>query len=344
LKKVFWFTLVAAGLICIFAMAGCGNITSLFKEKEKGQEPISDLAASSIFIDSAEIRAQTIQLINRAQKAIYIELHILNDPEIVSLLAGRSHQGIEVRILLDQWQRENMATVKELKNQNVSVQYYPAQKGQYQRVRYMVIDYQVAVFYSQDWLQSGTNTHSIAIKLTGDTAWNMTKSFREDWEYTTTLALQLPEKITLPEDNITFSLNGGVKQQVLNAINSATKEILIESEQVSYKTVVDALLDARKRGCSVRLILSPSCIEATPDAIAAFKGAGIEVRYYQSPNQQTIKLNTGIFDDKKIIVTNSSWSYYSFVINHEASLAIPSPQAVLKLKETFEQDWNNSRI
>lgn len=320
-----------------FVLSGCATILPFFKEKEP--EQVSNLSASSILVDAAEIRSQTIQLINNAKKAIFIELSSLDDPEILNMLISRSRTGIEVRILLDQWQRENSATIKDLKNQNVSVQYYPAQKGQYQRVRYMVIDYQVAVFFGQDWTAKGFSTPSMAIKLTGDTAWTMAKSFDKDWRYTTTLSLNLPKEINLPEDNIAFVVNAGVKQQVLRLINTATSEIKIAVEQLSDPETVEALTEARKRGCKIQLIVSPSCAVATPNTIKQFKEKEIEIKYFNHPDKPPIGFNVGIFDNKTLIMTSSSWTYSSFVINHEGTLIIPSPSAVEKVKNLFENEW-----
>jgi cardiolipin synthase len=324
----------------ILMLSGCESTLPFFKNKEP--ERLSNLAASSILVDTLEIRSQTIQLISNAKKAIFIQLSALDDPEILNLLVDKSQSGIEIRILLDQWQRDNSATVKYLKNRNISVQYYPAQKGQYQRVRYMVIDYQVGIFYGMDWTTKGFNSHSLAIKLTGDTAWTMVKSFDKDWAYTTTLSLALPENIELPEDNITFTVNAGVKQQILKQINSATSTIRVGVEQLSDSETVNALKEAKKRGCEIKLILSSSCAVATPNTIKELKEAEIEIRYFNHPDKLPVCLNIGVFDNRTLIMTSSSWTYYSFVINHEGSLTIPSPSAIEKINNLFALEWERS--
>lgn len=329
-------------LICLIillslVLTGCTDILPFFKDEEP--ERVSNLSAGSVLTDSAEVRTQTIQLINNARKAIFIELAALDDSEILNLLVKKSKSGVEVRILLDQWQTENSATVKNLKNQNISVQYYPAQKGQYHRVRCMVVDYQVALFYSKDWTKASLKAHSMAIKLTGNTAWSLAKSYNKDWQDTTTLSLDLPENIELPEDYITYSVNAGVKQQILRAINTATSEIKILSEQLSDPETVNALIEAKKRGCKIEIILSPSCATGTPNTIKRFKETAIDVRYFNNPDKQSISYNVGIFDNKTLIITNSSWTYYTFFINHEGVLVIPSPAAVEKINNLFNQEW-----
>ncbi|RNC29752.1 MAG: Cardiolipin synthase [Candidatus Dichloromethanomonas elyunquensis] len=328
--------------LCITILSGC-NIKLPFL-KEKKPEVISNLSANSILTDSYEIRSQTIQIINNAQRAVFVQLSALDDAEIINLLVEKSRSGVKVHILLDQWQRENSETVKNLKNQNVSIQYYPAQKGQYQRVRYLVADYQLAVFYGNDWTAKGFASHTLAIKLTGNAAWIMAKSFDKDWSYTTTLSLGLPENMNLPKDNIIFTQNSGVKPQLLKQINSSDKEIIAEVEQISDPESVDALVAAKKRGCIVKLIVSPSCATVTPNTIKKFKDTGIEVRYFNSPNKLPIGFNLSIFDNKSIIMTSSSWTYYAFVINHEGALVIPSPTASDSLSNTLNQEWLNATL
>jgi cardiolipin synthase len=330
-------------ILLTLSLTGCGKLLPLFNNKKP--EVVSNLASSSILLDNQAIRSQTLQIIGGARKTIFIELSVLHDQEIVNLLIAKAHSNVKVHILLDQWQRENTETVKTLKNENVSVQYYPAQKGQYQRLRYLVTDCQVAVFYGNDWTPDGFASHTLAIKLTGDTAWTMAKSFDKDWSYTTTLSLGLPESSNLPADNITFtSLNSGVKQQLLNKINAATTEILAEIEQVSDPETVDALVAAKKRGCVVRLIVSPSCAVATPNTIQKFKEAGIEIRYFNSANKQAMGINLGIFDNKLMVVTSSSWTYPAFVMNHEGALTIPSPAAAEYMSGVLKQEWSSGTL
>ncbi len=324
-------------ILILLLFTGC-SILPINKDVE---EKISNLSASAILMNTDEIRPQTINLIENAKEAIYIQLSALDDSQILDLLMKKSQEGLDIRILLDQWQRDNSATVKTLKNNNVSVQYYPSQKGQYQKVRYLVVDYNRAMFYQEDWTSKGFSSYHIAVKLTGDTAWKITKSFEKDWQYTTTLALNLPDKMDLPEENITFATNANIKQQIIKYIDSAQTEIKIIVEQLSDADTVDALLLAKTRGIDIKLILSPATVMATPNTIKRLEEAQIDIRYNNHPEEKPLMLNFGIFDDKTFIITSSSWTYYTFIINHECSLTIPSPEVVIKMNSIFDQEWNN---
>jgi phosphatidylserine/phosphatidylglycerophosphate/cardiolipin synthase-like enzyme len=327
-------------LIVIPTMSGCNKIFSFSADEESN--PVSNLPAGAIYINGAAIRPLTLNVINQAKQSIYIELSSLNDQEIIHLLITKARSGIEVRLLLDQWQRDNTSTIKTLKNENISVQYYPAEKGQFQRVRYMVIDHKTAVFYGSDWTTKGFNAHSMAVKLSGDSVGVMDKSFGKDWTYTTTLSLDLPDTYDLPEDNVTFAITVNVKQQLLNLINAAASEIRIETEQLSESDTIDALVEAKKRGCNVKVIVSLSSAITSPDAIQELKDAQIELRYYNQPDKKTMGANFGIFDQTTLFVSNSAWTYYSFVINHEGSLTVPSPAVAKKVTALFDEEWANS--
>lgn len=332
--------LIFTFLLVLLPAAGCGNFLSFSKQPE---EEFSNLAPSAVLIDMKEIRSMTISFLQKANRAIFIELSALDDGEIIDLLILKSKEGVEIRVLLDQWQRENLSTIDTLKNNNISVQYYPTEKGQYHRARYLVTDYRSAIFYGTDWTAKGFNTHSMAIVLTGDTAWKIAKAFDRDWLYTTTLSLELPAEIILPEDNITFSsASGNVKQQTLRNINAAQNDIKIIAEQLSEPDTVDAIIEAKKRGCEIKIILSPSCAVATPNTIQKFREAGVELRYFSHPAELALGINLGVFDNNKLVATSSSWTYQSFVINHEASLTLSSPQAIPKINDLFDQEWHNS--
>ena len=324
-------------MFLLLFISGC----SILPFNKNVEQSISNLPADAILVNTSEIKSHTIELIESAQEAIFIQLSSLDEAQILNLLMKKSKDGVEVRILLDQWQRENSSTVRTLKNNNVSVQYYPAQKGQYQKVRYMVVDYATAVFYGDDWTAKGFGSDTLAVKLLGDTAWKITKSFEKDWLYTTTITLKLPDKIDLPEENIIFAINANVRQQIIRYINSAETEIKIIVEQFSDTDTVNALLEAKARGVDIKLIITPAGAASTPNTIKMFEDAEIDLHYYYHPEDLALRSNFAIFDNKTVIITSSSWTYYSFVINHECSLTIPSPEVVNVMNNLFEQKWNS---
>jgi phosphatidylserine/phosphatidylglycerophosphate/cardiolipin synthase-like enzyme len=330
-------------LICLIAglFAGCGFIPA----GSSAAVPVSDLPADAVLIDNAAIKEETAALIRQTQSTLWIEQFVFSDPELLALLVEKARDGIEIHILLDRWQTGNQAAIETLKNNNISVQYYPVQKGQYQRARYMLSDGGAALFYSSDWMANAPPLRRLAVRLEGGGAEELARCFVSDWQYTTTRSLSLPAGPSPPDDHITAATGAGLRQSILNRINGASREILVESIQISQEDVLNALIEAGQRGCVIRLLLNAEAVTTTPNSLERLRAAGIEIRLYRGPEsepEETIDYTFAVFDGQILSVAASAWSHAAFIINHEIGLTIPSPACAEKMKAVFALDWENS--
>ena len=339
-KPRFVFSILFLLLFSMLFLSGCSlKLPKLFPEPV----PISDLPAEALFIDKEAIYNRTLTLIQSAQTSIYVEQAEFDDPRLVQLLLAKSRTGIDVRILLDQWQKVNRVTLDLLKSQNVSIQYYPAQKGQINNTKYLIVDQKVAMIYGPPWTADGLLAHDLAVELSGKSAWKAATLFSKDWEFTTTLPLAVPKTSPLPEDNIVLAPNAKVKQQLAEQISASTKSIWIEIPEISENTdpdLIQALIDAAGKGRDVRLILDRTVKSQTPVTIENLKAKNITIRYF--PNQTPLGMHLAIFDNSSFLLSSSNWTRYSFVANHEFSITVPSPLASTKLGDLFKQDWGKS--
>ncbi|MDR1961855.1 MAG: phosphatidylserine/phosphatidylglycerophosphate/cardiolipin synthase family protein [Gracilibacteraceae bacterium] len=319
--------------------AGCG----LLPVKEPAEIPVSDMSGDHILLDGAAIKEATVSLIKQAGDLILIEQFIFSDPELLTLLIEKAQAGVRIHILLDRWQSVNQPAIETLKNNNISVQYYPAEKGQYQRIRYMLADNAAALVYSSDWAAGDPPARGAAVRLEGASVAALARGFAADWQYTTTLSLQLPESAPLPDDHISFVTGVNLRQTVLSQIEKAEREILIESIQVSQDDALNALVAARQRGCVVRVLLNPDVVTTTPNSLRLLREAGVEVKLYQPAEadaaEEKIDYTFAVIDGRTVIFAASAWSHATFVINHEAALIIPSPDCAEKLQAVFAGDW-----
>lgn len=330
-------TILSLLLISLFFISGCTIKTpKLFPQ----ETPISNLPAEALLIDRGAIYDRTFTLIESAQTSIYVEQAEFDDARLIELLLSKSRSGVEVRILLDQWQKVNRTTLDQLKNENVSVQFYPAQKGQINNTKYLIVDHNRAIIYGPPWTEKGFQSHTLAVELSGKSAWKTAILFSRDWEFTTTLPLNVPKTSSLPEDNIVLATNTNVRQQLADQISSSTKSIWIENSEITEPDLVQALIDAVDKGCDVRLILNRSVMTKNPVTLETLTTNGVQIRYY--PDQPSLRMNLGIFDDKSFVLSSSGWTRYSFVANHEFSITVPSPAASIRLGEMFKQDWEIS--
>jgi len=332
-----WKSVFPTLLVLFFSLlllSGCSF--KLPKSQEK--VTISNLPAEALLIDKDAIYNRTLSLIESAQTSIYVQQAEFDDPTLIQLLLTKARSGIDVRILLDQWQKVNRTTLDQLKAQNVSVQFYPAQKGQIDHSKYLVVDQSRALIYGPPWTADGLQAHDLAVELSGKSTWKAANWFSKDWEFTTTLPLTVPKTSPLPEDNNVLATNSTIKQQLTELISGSTKSIWIEISEISDPDLVQSLIDVAAKGCDVRLVLDRSAANKTP--LETLKNKGIDIRYY--PSQPMLGMHLAIFDNTSFILSSSAWTHSSFVTNHEFSLTVPSPTASAKLSAMYKQDWEKS--
>ena len=334
-KPRFVFPLVFLLLFSLLFISGCSLKLPKLSPKPVS---ISDLPPEALFVDGEAIFQRTITLIESAQKSIYVEQAAFDDPRLIQLLLTKSRAGVDVRILLDQWQKVNRATLDQLKSQNVSIQYYPAQKGQINHNKYLIVDQSIAMIYGAPWTADGKLSHNLAVELTGKSAWKSANQFSKDWEFTTTFPLSIPKESTLPDDKIILATNAKVKQQLTEQITASTKSIWIEIPEITDSDLIQALNDAAEKGLEVRLIFDLATTSSTP--LEKFTSKNITIRHY--PRKPPLGMHMAIFDNSTFLMSSSDWTYSSFVSNHEFSITVPSPLASAKLGELFKQDWEKS--
>ena len=335
LKPKFVFSILFLLLFSMLFISGCSlKLPKLFPEPVV----ISDLPAEALLFDNDAIYNRTLALIQSAKKSIYVEQAEFDDPRLIQLLLTKSRAGIDVRILLDQWQKVNRTTLDQFKSQNVSIQYYPAQKGQINHTKYLIVDHNLAMIYGPTWTVDGLLGHDFAVELAGRSAWKTANQFSKDWEFTTTFSLNVPKTSSLPDDHIVLATNSNVKQQLLNQINASTKSIWIEISEISDPDLIQALIDAAQKGRDIRLILDRPVMSKSPITLEKLTANNIPIRYFPTP----FGMRLAIIDQSTFLLTSSEWTRYSFVANHEFSITVPAPKASTKLGDVFEQDWGKS--
>ena len=336
-KPRFVFPILILLLFSMLFSSGCSRkLPKLFPKPI----PISNLPAEALFIDKDAIYNRTLTLIQSAQTSIYVEQAEFDDPRLMQLLLAKSRAGIDVRILLDQWQKVNWATLDQLKSQNVSIQYYPAQKGQISHTKYLIVDQNVAMIYGPPWTVDGLLAHDLAVELSGRSAWKAATLFSKDWEFTTTFPLTVPKTSPLPEDKIVLATNTKVKQQLTEQISASTKSIWIEISEITDPDLVQSLIDAAEKGREVRLILDRAVMSKSPVTLEKLTAKNIPIRYF--PAKTPLGMHLAIFDNSSFLLSSSVWTNYSFVVNHEFSITVPSPLASAKLVDLFKRDWEKS--
>lgn len=127
-----------------------------------------------------------------------------------------------------------------------------------------------------------------------------------------------------------FSPRGGCEEEVLRAIRSARRQILVATYQLTNQKIRDALADAKKRGVDVRVVVD----ETQENAAHFLKEAGVDVWV---DRQHAIFHNKFIIVDGEVLLTGSyNFSRAAESRNAENLITIRNERKVV---EGFVENW-----
>lgn len=138
---------------------------------------------------------------------------------------------------------------------------------------------------------------------------------------------------------VAFSPNNGVTNVVVKAIAEAKKTILVEAYSFTSKDIAEALLNAKKRGVAIRMILDKSQVSAKYSSARFFANSGFNLK---------IDTKHAIFHDKVMIIDGSTVINGSFNFTKAAETKNAENLLVsrgnVKLAnlytQDFEYDWS----
>lgn len=142
-----------------------------------------------------------------------------------------------------------------------------------------------------------------------------------------------PVSITAPSTEIAFSPNGGATALVVKTIESAHQSIRVAAYSFTSKPIAQALLDARKRGIDVRVVVDKSNATARYTAATFLANQGVPMR---------IDYRYAIMHDKFIEVDGEAVETGSFNFTRAAEFSNAENIIVLHdptVAQRYEQEW-----
>jgi phosphatidylserine/phosphatidylglycerophosphate/cardiolipin synthase-like enzyme len=125
--------------------------------------------------------------------------------------------------------------------------------------------------------------------------------------------------------------------EIFDIIRDANYEIKLEVYEFSNKDLADALIDAKERGVSVKVILEPSVYQ-NDGMFKYLINKGVDVSWASKFHNTHSKFM--VVDDKIVFVGSMNWSENSLKNNREASVIIYSKEVSKKFEEIFDTDFN----
>ena len=135
-------------------------------------------------------------------------------------------------------------------------------------------------------------------------------------------------------------------KEIIDAIENARESILIKMFLFSDPSLINAVIAAKKRGVSVRVMLNPSRRsgeEENEDTRNKLEEAGIEVR--DSNPEFTITHEKSMVIDKNIAFIKSlNWETKNFTETRDYAIITHHPHEVKEIILCFEADWHRKNF
>ncbi len=319
-----------------------------------------------------EIFPAMLKAIRSAQKTITFETYIYWSgavgKEFADALSERAKAGVEVRMLVD-WvgsAKMDEAMLDAMKSAGVElVRYRPLKWYNLGRMnnrthrKLLVVDGKVGftggVGIADVWeghAQDPEHWRDLHFRIEGPTVAQMQAAFNDNWIKTTGLVLNgegyFPdlEPVGNQAAHVFVASPAGGSESMhlmyLMAIAAAEQSIdLAAAYFVPDPLAIQALIDARKRGVRVRVIVPGKHIDSTVVRIGSKSQwgelllAGVEIYEYQPTMFHNKML---IIDSVLVSVGSTNFDMRSFQLNDEANLNIYDRQFAQQMSRVFEAD------
>lgn len=358
-----------------------GMLRPLYKSREaefaaatrQQAPPVTYNQAEFVFGDEATLQ-RALEMIRGARSHILLETFLLNGPhgrQIADALIEKAKE-VPVRVMLDPVMQAQEAATRNghpeyhlgklLSDHGVAVTGYDVELlarnvRASDHTKMLVVD-------GAEGMVGGTNFDNMEnedanVVLKGPAVQEFTSLFREAWEASGGQPFSLPqfhcertaEMTTATRVLSTDPVRRNLKPALLERIAGAEESIDIAMFAFADPEVRQAVLDARKRGVEVRVLLDPGETVfgmrnvgfPNQGTRVILEDAGIELRYFKSQPGQQFHTKLAIFDGQQVLAGSTNFIPGAFENIKELSVELTGPQAAEPCAHYFERCWANSR-
>ena len=135
-----------------------------------------------------------------------------------------------------------------------------------------------------------------------------------------------------------FSPGLDCENHIIEAIQSSRLEVSAVVYNINNPRILNALIEAHKRGVKVKILTDRSQAESASSGILKLMSAGIDLRVH---SRHKLEHNAfGVFDDKTAVNGSYNWSEAASEANSENCALLPEANAVKAYKQRFKDLWN----
>lgn len=293
-------------------------------------------------------------MIGEAKKSIdFIQLEFHYDPTVKRIqdaLRQSLKRGVKVRGLLEDNIDFNQTSAKYLNRFGIEARLDTPEKMLHNKL--FIVDGEKVLLGSTNLSSNSMDNNNetniyVENKRLGAFFENY---FRQLWKN----SLEEPQDSTLELSGLKTVINRQHFGEIFRLIQSARKKVWVLMYGMKYydqypdsKTnrLIDSLIEARKRGLEVKVVLDKSDYNQTLNDIndqtkRHLEAGGVPVRFDPEEITSHAKL---VIADNRAIVGSANWGYSALEKRNESSLIISDQDTVNYFKDYFQSIWDEGK-
>ena len=260
-----------------------------------------------------DLRETYTHAINEAKESITCLIYSLTDEEIIAALRKKADEGIKVFIVCDPVATQDAAT-----KLGPKIQVIPRRQKGLMHNKLLVIDSKVSWLGSANFTRDSLSLHAnivmgISSKAIASAIEEKAKSLSLKGRKIEPLILATPDQTLelsfLPDD--TKALKKLVAQ-----LAAAKKTIKVAMFTFTHPELINALVDAHKRGVDVEIVIDSDSSRKT-SSIAYQRFLREKMQVYASKRVGLLHEKMAIIDDTTLIMGSANWTRAAFGQNSE---------------------------
>jgi phosphatidylserine/phosphatidylglycerophosphate/cardiolipin synthase-like enzyme len=278
-------------------------------------------------------------LVGSARARVLVEMYELGRADVVQELGDAVGRGVSVRVITDPTVVPSRRSAAALDSLGVPERVYPVDDGRHQidHVKLLVVDGEAAVG-GMNWGQHSDRNHDYVLetRVTLDVD-RLVRIFDQDWS----LAGGHPSPLAANTGEVAQTAPGAEIRSMLEAaLIHAVRRVLAEVYTLTDPEVIAELVEAHRRGATVRVLLDPNQAYNL-HGYAVLRAGGVEVRWYPIPRGALLHAKIGLFDGA-LVLGSANWTLSGLGVNHELDIETGDPVAVETYAARFAADWLRS--
>lgn len=137
-----------------------------------------------------------------------------------------------------------------------------------------------------------------------------------------------------------FSPSTECENRIVKAIGDSKAEIIAAVYSINNKKIVDALVDAKKRGVNVRVLTDRVQASQRSSKVFEMLSGGLDVRVHSKYKIEHNKF--GVYDGKLVSTGSFNWTGPASRSNSENCLFLEEAPVIAKFQQRFNELWERN--